>query len=181
MKRLRFIFGILITGTMFAQNDVSYTMLNQTQNALLDRYGIDYTGAHVRNMMLTGKYKKLSDSMQVEFSTAYNKFKTWNANYNLIELPDATDTMFYLASMQTYLSNKKLTSYIVATDVVVLQTVTIPIDDVENNIRTIDISETYDLNCQCRVDIMILVQDYSDTWTRIFEDASIDCAQCSTP
>ena len=53
---------------------MTYNMLNQVENTILDRYGIDYTGAHVRNMVVSGRVGKLSREMKVSMITTFNRF-----------------------------------------------------------------------------------------------------------
>jgi hypothetical protein len=179
MKRLGFIFGILITGTIFAQNDVTYPLLNETQNALLDRYGIDYTGIYTRYAIETQTHLNLITEEQIKANTAYQKFQSWNAYYHLKSIPDINN---FSSNMQTYFETKLLRDdwmRLFLNDTKIIQQVTIQINDVENNVKTIDILETRDVrSAYGGLRILIFVQDYTDTWTMIFEDLTLDCPQC---
>lgn len=48
---------IFLSFSQIAQ--MSYHMINETENVILDRYNIDYTGAHVRYMVESKKVEKL--------------------------------------------------------------------------------------------------------------------------
>jgi hypothetical protein len=56
-------------------------MLNQVENTILDSYGTDYTGAHVRNMVVTGRVDKLSLEIKDSMIAVFNRFSNWNNSY----------------------------------------------------------------------------------------------------
>ena len=80
---------------------MTYNMLNQVENTILDRYGIDFTGAHVRNMVVSGRVGKLSREMKVSMITTFNRFSNWNNNY-FKTIPDSlffTDEIEYMKNI----------------------------------------------------------------------------------
>jgi hypothetical protein len=63
-------------------------MLNQVENTILDSYSTDYTGAHVRNMVVTGRVDKLSLEIKDSMIAVFNRFSNWN-NSNFKTIPDS--------------------------------------------------------------------------------------------
>ena len=181
MKKLIFVFGILITGTVFGQTDIiSYQLLNETQNNLLDRYGIDYTGSYTRYVIESKKYLNLDSVEQSAALVAYKNFQNWNVDYHLQSIPDI-DTS--IGNFKTYLDSKLLYEdwmpIFVSNSTKILQKATIYVNDRYGDVKTIDILEIRDIDsAHGGLNIMIFVQDYNGYWTMIFEDLTLDCPQC---
>ena len=78
MKKLAFVLAASFIANV-ASSQIAYVMLQEVQNVVLDRYGIDYTGAHVRYMVETGEVNNLKDpAIKDSMLIAYNRFTKWN-------------------------------------------------------------------------------------------------------
>jgi hypothetical protein len=83
MKKLVFLVTVsLVTFSCFGQDTIMhYQSLTQSQNKLLDRYGIDYVGPQIRIIVETGNLNTLTDSVKKEITASFQKFEKWNLGY----------------------------------------------------------------------------------------------------
>jgi hypothetical protein len=181
MKKLILIVTIALSNFINAQTDIiSYQLLNETQNNLLDKYGIDYTGSHTRYMIESKKYLNLDSTEQIGALAAYQKFQSWNLDYKLRSIPNIDTT---IGNFKYYLECKLLYEdwmpFFISNSTKILQKATVYVNDRYNNVKTIDILEIRDMDASHGgLNIMIFVQDYNNYWTMIFEDLNLDCPQC---
>ena len=179
MKKLAFIFSII---SNIASSQISYVMLNEVENVLLDRYGIDYTGAHVRNMVESGRVNTLENPADKDaMLAAYNRFTKWNKGY----FKSVPDTM-YFSDGEEYMSDKQADDFLIATfdnSRKILGRFSLDVNDFANNIQTIEILELYNTGFPYYIfiDHVIMIKDFNSRWS-VFTFNSIDigsdCPQC---
>jgi hypothetical protein len=177
MKKLLLVLAIAINSVTYSQ--ITFTMLNEVENAVLDRYGIEYTGAHVRNMVVSGRVNKLESSIKDSFISAYDRFTKWNHGYFKL-IPDT----MYFSNGYDYMSDKNADEVLTATfnhTRKIVGKFSLDVNDFKNNIQTIEILELYNTGIPDLIDHVIMIKDFSDTWSVLtFNNINIDveCAQC---
>lgn len=183
MKKLLFYLLALYSSISLSQTRLTFTMLNQSENKLLDSYCIDYTGAYVRSMVISNEYKKLDDNeIQIDFEEAYMKFEKWNKGY-FKAIPDTN----YISDGTEYMKDKNANELLKITfneTRKILGKFSIKVNDVKNNIRTIEILELYNTGMENYIDHIIMVENYKGFWELITyddEDPTLDCGQCMVP
>ena len=179
MKKLAFIFSII---SNIASSQIAYVMLNEVENALLDRYGIDYTGAHVRNMVESGQVNTLDNPAHKDsMLTAYNRFTKWNKGY-FKSVPDTV----YFSDGEEYMSDKQADDFLIMAfnnSRKILGRFSLDVNDFANNIQTIEILELYNTGFPyyILIDHVIMIKDFNSRWS-VFTFNSIDigsdCPQC---
>ena len=178
MKKLAFIFSII---SNIASSQIAYVMLNEVENMVLDRYGIDYTGAHVRYMIETGEVTNLKDSATKDsMLAAYNCFTKWNKGY-FKSIPDTV----YFSDGEEYMSDKHSDDFLIAifgNSRKILGRFSLDVNDFANNIQTIEILELYNTGFPyIFIDHVIMIKDFNSRWS-VFTFDSIDigsdCPQC---
>jgi len=177
MKKLVFIFSII---SNIASSQISYVMLNEVQNVVLDRYGIDYTGAHVRNMVESGQVNNLKDpAIKDSMLAAYNRFTKWNKGY-FKSIPDTV----YFSDGEEYMSGKQADNFLIATfgnSRKILGRFSLDVNDFTNNIQTIEILELYNIGIPNYIDHVIMLKDFNSRWSILNiddYDIGIDCPAC---
>jgi len=177
MKKLAFIFSII---SNIASSQISYVMLNEVQNVVLDRYGIDYTGAHVRNMVESGQVNNLKDpAIKDSMFAAYNRFTKWNKGY-FKSIPDTV----YFSDGEEYMSGKQADDFLIGifnNSRKILGRFSLDVNDFANNIQTIEILELYNTGMPNYIDHIIMLKDFNSRWSLlIFNDVDfiVDCPQC---
>jgi hypothetical protein len=103
MKKLVSLLVLMLTVSSVTFSQITYTMLNQVENAILERYDIDYTGAHVRYMVESGKVNKLDADNKNVFNLAYKQFTKWNQGY----FKSIPDTTYFSNDFTDYINNSK--------------------------------------------------------------------------
>jgi len=183
MKNLLFILISFFYFVSFSQNIYNFSSLNQSQNKLLDSYGIDYTGPYTRYKVISEEYKKLEDTLlQTQYLVAFDRFEKWNKNY----FKSIPDTMYFSDGIE-YMKDKNTNEFLKATfnkARKILGIYSIKINDRLNNIRTIEILELYNIGIQNYIDHIIMVENYIGFWELITyddEDPTLDCGQCMVP
>lgn len=183
MKKLIILVSVFVSNISFAQTSFIFTSLNQSENKLLDSYGIDYTGPYTRYKIISGEYKRLKDtSLRNQFLEAFEKFEKWNKNY-FKTIPDTT----YFSDGIEYMKNKDANEFLKATfneTRKILGIYSININDKLNNIRTIEILELYNTGMQNYIDHIIMVENYKGFWELFIyddEDPTLDCGRCMIP
>jgi hypothetical protein len=177
MKKLVFIFSII---SNIASSQISYVMLNEVENVLLDRYGINYTGAHVRNMVESGQVNTLENPADKDsMLTAYNRFTKWNKGY-FKSIPDTV----YFSDGEEYMSDKQADDFLVGTfnnSRKILGMFSLDVNDFTNNIQTIEILELYNTGMPNYIDHIIMLKDFNSRWSLLIYnsiDIGSDCPQC---
>ncbi len=167
----------------FSQNaQMSYHMINETENVILDRYNIDYTGAHVRYMVESKKVEKLDPETKAAMKIAYNKFKKWNKNY-FKNLPDST----YFSDGHEYMLTKSSDSFLKLTfndSRKIVGKFSKYVADKKNDIQTIEILELYNTGIPNYIDHVVMIQNYADEWfvlTSLYDKVNVEFPQNLVP
>ncbi|MBM3185531.1 MAG: hypothetical protein FJZ67_04465 [Bacteroidetes bacterium] len=183
MKNLFFWFLVCSAGYTCAQTVFTFTCLNQSENKLLDSYGIDYTGPYTRYKIISGEYKRLKDTLlRNQFIEAFEKFQKWNKNY-FKTIPDTT----YFSDGIEYMKNKDADSFLKAIfneTRKITGIYSIKIEDKLNNIRTIEILEIYNTGMNNYIDHIIMIENYKGFWDSFMyddDDPTLDCGSCMIP
>jgi len=179
MKKLALLFVASVIANV-ASSQIAYVMLNEVENIVLDRYGIDYTGAHVRYMIESGQVNNLKDpAFKDSMFAAYNRFTKWNKGY----FKSIPDTM-YFSDGEEYMSDKEADDFLVGTfnnSRKILGKFSLDVNDFTNNIQTIEILELYNTGIPNYIDHVIMIKDFEYRWSLFtFESIDIgsDCPQC---
>ena len=178
MKKLAIVLLVVINSVAFSQ--ISFTMLNEVENVVLDRYGIDYTGAHVRYMIESGQVNNLQDpAVKDSMLTAYDRFINWNTGYFKL-IPDTT----YFSDGEEYMSDKEADDFLIGTfnnSRKILGKFSLDVNDFTNNIQTIEILELYNTGIPNYIDHVIMIKDFEYRWSILTfnnVDVIVDCPQC---
>ncbi len=181
MKKLAFALAASFIASVVS-SQISYVMLNEVENVFLDRYGIDYTGAHVRNMVESGRVNTLENPAHKDsMLTAYNRFTKWNKGY----FKSVPDTM-YFSDGEEYMSDKQADDFLIMAfdnSRKILGRFSLDVNDITNNIQTIEILELYNTGFPYYIfiDHVIMIKDFNSRWS-VFTFDSIDigsdCPQC---
>ena len=181
MKKLAFALAASFIASV-ASSQISYVMLNEVENVLLDRYGIDYTGAHVRNMVESSQVNTLENPADKDsMLTAYNRFTKWNKGY-FKSVPDTV----YFSDGEEYMSDKQADDFLIMAfnnSRKILGRFSLDVNDFANNIQTIEILELYNAGFPYYIfiDHVIMLKDFNSRWS-VFTFNSIDigsdCPQC---
>jgi hypothetical protein len=184
MKKLIFIVTVAFSSIVNAQ---CYTSLTQSQNKLLDKYGIDYAGLQTRYIMSTDRINNITDSATKSgMMESYAKFIKWN-NGRLEVLPD---TAHILETASNFIKNKTLTEeskttrFIMTEESKILNYLYIDIN--QDDIKSIEIIEIYHSNMkEClRITHMIFVENSKGFWYDVTydnNDITLDCPFCTVP
>jgi hypothetical protein len=185
MKKLAFAlaasFIASVASSQIASSLIAYVMLNEVENVVLDRYGIDYTGAHVRYMVETGEVYKLEDPAHKDsMLAAYNRFTKWNKGY-FKSIPDTV----YFSDGEEYMSGKQADNFLIATfgnSRKILGRFSLDVNDFTNNIQTIEILELYNVGMpNYYIDHIIMLKDFNSRWSILIYtsiDIGSDCPSC---
>jgi hypothetical protein len=183
MKTFFFFISCLLTLVVNSQTVFNYSYINQSENKLLDSYGIDYTGPFIRYEVLSGEYKTIKDtSLQKSFVESFNRFQRWNDGY-FKTIPDTT----YFSDGIEYMEDKSTNDLLKLTfneTRKILGIYSINVNDISNNIKTIEILELYNTGMVNYIDHVIMIEKYDLTWelfTYNDNDTSLDCPSCITP
>ena len=180
MKKLAFVLAASFIANV-ASSQIAYVMLQEVQNVVLDRYSIDYTGAHVRYMVETGEVYNLKDSATKDsMFAAYNRFTKWNKGY-FKSIPDTV----YFSDGEEYMSGKQADNFLIATfgnSRKILGRFSLDVNDFANNIQTIEILELYNVGMpNYYIDHVIMLKDFNSRWSLLSYiniDIGSDCPQC---
>ena len=170
-----------VASSQIASSQIAYVMLNEVENVVLDRYGIDYTGAHVRYMVETGEVNNLKDpAIKDSMFAAYNRFTKWNKGY-FKSIPDTV----YFSDGEEYMSGKQADNFLIATfgnSRKILGRFSLDVNDFANNIQTIEILELYNVGMpNYYIDHVIMLKDFNSRWSILsIDDYDIgsDCPSC---
>jgi len=179
MKKLAFVLAASFIANV-ASSQIAYVMLQEVQNVVLDRYSIDYTGAHVRYMVETGEVNNLKDpAIKDSMLAAYNRFTKWNKGY-FKSIPDTV----YFSDGEEYMSGKQADNFLIATfgnSRKILGRFSLDVNDFTNNIQTIEILELYNIGIPNYIDHVIMLKDFNSRWSILNiddYDIGIDCPAC---
>jgi hypothetical protein len=184
MKKLFFIFAVALSTVVNAQ---CYTSLTQSQNKLLDKYGIDYTGLQTRYIMSTNQIDLISDlPTKTGMIKSYTKFINWNSG----QMQIMPDTNIIIGTGLDYIKDKILTEeaeplrWLFNELNNILQ---VYHSDINNDgIKSIEIVEYHmlgDRNCT-RVCHMLFIEDMNGIWSTFSSDdndITLDCPFCTVP
>ena len=158
-----------------------YTMLNEYENYILDQYNINYTGAHVRYVIESGNVNKLDNvSTKNSMKIAYDNFLKFNKNYFQL-VP--TDKSPVLLTGTQYIENKycdNFTKLICGDSRLIVGFYKKIVNDLENNIRSIEIIEINDAGTH-DINHAIFIEDFDGFSTLITPQdfpGMILCGQC---
>lgn len=173
-------FAILST-LAYSQSQIAYSAISETENFILDRYEIDYTGPHTRHMVVHNAFSKSIDTLVKEsMVSAYNRFVAWNAG----KLSIIPDTFKALMTGEDYLYDKLVPEYyhlVVNSNINILQKYRQEINDSVNNMKTIEIIETFNTLSKNGINHLIFIERYDGTWEIItpdYSNSSLVCPQC---
>jgi hypothetical protein len=184
MKKLIFIVTIAFSSIGNAQ---CYTSLTQSQNKLLDKYGIDYTGLQTRYIMSTNRINVISDiDTKNGMIESYDRFIKWNDG-NLQTIPD---TNLIISTGTEYVKDKILTEdkapigWLLNDSHHLLQKIHFDIN--RDGIKSIEIVEFHMTKYQGCTYIyhMIFIEKLDGIWTTLSydeNDTSLDCPMCTIP
>jgi hypothetical protein len=183
MKIIFVIISCLLTLVVNCQTIFNYSYINQSENKLLDNYGIDYTGPFIRYEVLSGEYKNINDTLlQKSFVESFDKFQKWNKGY-FKTIPDTIYFSDGVEYMEDKLTNDLLKITFNETRKI-LGSYSIIVNDISNNIKTIEILELYNTGMVNYIDHVIMIQKFDLTWelfTYNDNDDSLDCPSCIVP
>lgn len=181
MKRL--FLSAIFAAAAFTSNaqEYNYTMLNEYENHILDRYKIDYTGPHVRYMIESGEVDNLDDNATKNaMQVAYDNFIKFNKNY-FQTVP--TSSSFILFTGTQYIENKdcdNFTKLICGDSRLIVGFYKKVVNDLENDIRSIEIIEINDAGTQ-NINHAIFIEDFNGFSTLITPEdfhGMVLCGQC---
>lgn len=159
----------------------NYTMLNEYENYILDRYSIDFTGAHVRYMVESGNVNNLDSVTKKSMKIAYDNFIEFNKNY-FITVPTLKDPILFTGTQ--YIQNKdcdNFTKFICNDSRLIVGFYKKVVNDSENNIKSIEITEVNDSGTNL-IYHAIFIEDFNGFSTLITpqEDfpGMVLCGQC---
>lgn len=184
MKKLFVLIAVAVSSTINAQ---CYTSLTQSQNKLLDTYGIDYTGLQTRYIMSTNQIGNISDlSTKNGMIESYSKFTEWN----LGQMQIIPDTNIVISTGTDYIKNKTLhedsepLKWLLNDSDKILQLYHIDIN--EDDIKSIEIVEYYisDRTDCTYIRHLIFIEDVNGIWSSFSSDdndMSLECPFCTVP
>jgi hypothetical protein len=184
MKKLILIFAIALSNFINAQ---CYTSLTQSQNKLLDTYGIDYTGLQTRYIMSTNRINNIKDSATKSgMIESYERFIKWNDG-NLQIIPD---TSLVISTGTEYVKDKILTDdkapigWLLNDSHHLLQKIHFDIN--RDDIKSLEIVEFHMTgNSECiYIYHMIFIEKFDGIWTTLSydeNDTTLDCPFCTVP
>lgn len=184
MKKLVFIFTIAISTIVNAQ---CYTSLTQSQNKLLDKYGIDYTGLQTRYIMSTNRIETISDiDTKNGMIKSYAQFVAWNDG----QLQVIPDTSHIIETGADYLNDKILAKesielkWLLNDSYNLLQKMHVEVN--QDNIKSIEIVEFHMTGYKGCTYIyhMVFIEDYNGVWSSFSSndnDITLDCPFCTVP
>ena len=178
MKKLVVVLAVAFSGVLNAQ--LAFTSLSQSQNKLLDQFGIDYASLQTRYIVSTGQLDLITDSdIKNEMKVAYNKFSKWNVS-RLEIIPDTNSNINGEDFLKGRLLIDEYVRFGLNSNHKVLQSIRFDINN--TNIKTIEIVEIFNKTLKDRIEHLILVQDiygYWDIFIYDVNDTTLDCPMCS--
>jgi hypothetical protein len=182
MKRL-FISAIIFATSFFSNAQVyEYTMLSEYENYILDQYDINYTGIHVRYMVESGQISTINDSdTKDSMLAAYNRFTKFNRGY-FQNVPTISSNVLLTGTQ--YIKNKtcdNFTSSICDDTRLIVGIYKKLVNDVENNIRSIEIVEINNSAALYSITHAIFIEDFYGFSTLIIPQDFTGmklCGQC---
>lgn len=184
MKKLLVVIAVAVSGFV---NGQCYTLLTQSQNKLLDTYGIDYTGLHTRYIMSTNQIEEIVDSeSKIGMINSYSKFTKWNKN-RLQIVPDINNI---LLTGTEYIKDKNLADdsqvlfWLLNDSHHLLQKLKFDIN--RDGIKSIEIVEFHMTEYENCIYLyhMIFIEHFDGSWSNLdydINDTSLDCPFCVVP
>jgi hypothetical protein len=126
--------------------------------------------------------KSIDPLIKESMVSAYDRFFAWNAG----KLSIIPDTSKVLMTGEDYLSDKLVPEYyriVFNSNINIIQKYRQEINDSVNNTKTIEIIETFNTSSKNRIEHLIFIERYDDTWEIItpdYSNLSLVCPQCPT-
>lgn len=173
---------------------ICYTSITLTENALLDRHQIDYTGTHSRYLMTSGKINNIPIEWQESVRKDYDKFLIWNKGYfdtlPTMNEPVIIDGYGYLLTHEIDFDKNPMLFMGMNETRQIIGMFSKEVNDVKYGIKTIEIVELYNTGIpEDAVDKFIMIQDFTGKWAlfstsesrdQIIKDYKLeDCPDCS--
>lgn len=174
----------IIFATAFISNAQSYNyiMINEYENFILDRYDIDYTGIHVRYMVASGNINNVTDkSTRDSMINAYNRFLKFNQGY-FQNIPTINSNVLLTGTQ--YIASKncdEFTKLICNDSRLIVGIYKKVVNDVDNNIRSIEIIEINNSADLFSITHAIFIENFDGVFELIipadFPEMAL-CGQC---
>ena len=178
MKKILSTLALCLVLTNSIGQDLAFDMINRSQNKLLDKYSIDFTGAHVRHMVVTGRVNRLEKSYSDSMVAAYNRFMIWNdGSFKVV--PDSTVLMSGYEYLLLKPNRDEWMDFEIIPSVKILSIYNKVIN--QDGIKSIEIIEV--IRMPYYVQSVILIEDYFGKWKIFFydeNDTTLDCPSCDT-
>jgi hypothetical protein len=177
MKKILSTLALCLVLTNSLGQFLAFDMINHSQNKLLDKYSIDFTGAHVRSMVVTGRVHRLEDkSISDSMIAAYDRFMLWNdGSFKVV--PDSTVLMLGYEYLLLKPNRDEWMDFDIIPSVKILSIYNKEIN--QDGIKSIEIIEA--IRMPYSVQSVILIEDYFGKWKIFFydeNDTTLDCPSC---
>ena len=178
MKNLIVFLSVLLIQLNVLGQKLYFDEINQSQNKLLDKYGIDFTGAHCRYMVSTGRVNRLCDSIADSMVNAYNRFMLWNdGSFKVI--PDTVALMLCSEYINLKPNRNTVLDLVFTESTKILSLYHKEIH--QDGINSIEILEVRSL--PWLVETLLMVEDSEGRWDLFFynaDDPDLTCPVCTT-
>jgi hypothetical protein len=177
MKKFLLVLAVAVSSVLNAQ--LAFTSLNQSQNKLLDQFGIDYASLQTRYIVSTGQLSMISDvAIKKEMKVAYDKFSKWNTGRFEV-IPDTNSNINGEDLLKGRLLINDYVRIGLNSNHKILQSVQFNVTS--SSIQTIEIVEIFNKTLKDRIEHLILVQDiygYWDIFVYDDNDITLLCTKC---
>jgi hypothetical protein len=177
MKKFLLVLAVAVSSVLNAQ--LAFTSLNQSQNKLLDQFGIDYASLQTRYIVSTGQLSMISDvAIKKEMKVAYDKFSKWNTGRFEV-IPDTNSNINGEDLLKGRLLINDYVRIGLNSNHKILQSVQFNVTS--SSIQTIEIVEIFNKTLKDRIEHLILVQDiygYWDIFVYDDNDITLLCPMC---
>ena len=177
MKNVILFLSVLLIQLNVLGQELCFDGINQSQNKLLDKYGIDFTGAHCRYMVSTGRVNRLCDKdIADSMVNAYNRFMLWNdGSFKVV--PDTVALMLCSEYINLKPNRNTVLDLVFTGSSTILSLYHKEIH--QDGINSIEILEVRGL--PWLVETLIMVEDGEGRWDLFFynaDDPDLTCPPC---